>query len=143
MRRADDSIRGRVEQGDRHAQRVAPSDEANTVEARALHSQVGVGGAYPLDDVAGEQIHDADAAGLAVDEGGGEERARVAGRVGLDEERVEGESAPRGADGAEAAYILRGETQQDIVERVAGQLAGDVFRGRQLALLVRRRRRHR
>jgi hypothetical protein len=102
------------------------------VEVRALHSQAPVAGAYPLDDVAGQQIHDADAARLAVNESGGEERALVAGRVGFDEERVGGERAPRGADGAEAAHILGGEAQNDIDERFGGQHAEAGCQGRQL-----------
>lgn len=114
---------------------MAPSNHADAVKVGALQPDVLAAGVYPLDDVAGGQVNDADAAGLvpaAVNEGGCEERARVACRVILDEERVRNERPPRAADGAEAAEVLGRQPQQDLVQPVRGQRGGAGCVGRVL-----------
>jgi hypothetical protein len=83
-----------------------------------LHAQLGVarllpplGHVRPLDDVTG-RVQELDPSVAAMRNQAGHER--VPGRVGFGEDRVGGERAPRPADEAEAAYLLRREQQQDL-----------------------------
>lgn len=76
----------------------------------------------PLKDIAG-QVHNINAAAIVTVVVESEEQGRVAGLVRRGEEWVGGEGAPRLADGAEAAEVLGGDAQQDLVQRVRGEIA--------------------
>jgi hypothetical protein len=110
---------GRIE----HPASVPVGGETGQVQACAQHVDASVRDAGdPLEDVAGE-VEDVDVR-LVVAELGHEERARVRGGVGADEDRIGGEGAPRAADGAEAADLPRRETQQGVEQRVRGEPVG-------------------
>uniref|UniRef100_A0A0A9CGU9 Uncharacterized protein n=1 Tax=Arundo donax TaxID=35708 RepID=A0A0A9CGU9_ARUDO len=66
------------------------------------------------------QVHDMEVLAVAT-EGGHEERARVAGGVRLDEERVGGEGPPVPADGAEVADLLGREPHQHVEQHLQRQ----------------------
>lgn len=56
----------------------------------------------------------------------------VAGLVRRDEEWVEREGAPGGADGAQAAELLGRDAKEDLVQRIGRQVVGSGGGGAQL-----------
>jgi hypothetical protein len=119
----------RIEAGQGHRSRVgraddpgtprgfALPDDADVVEVGAQHRDALRGDAYPPEHLP-RHVEDGDAAGVAIEEYGGEEGFPVAVLVRHREVRVGGEGAPGPADGAEAAEVLGGEAQQDLEQRV-------------------------
>jgi hypothetical protein len=88
------------------------------------HAVAGLGdGRDPPDDVAGEQVHDADLAIIVERDHMDAGEDGVAGRVGPGEARVGGERLPGPADGTEAAEVVGREAEQDIVQHVFGKHA--------------------